>query len=273
MPAPALIAFPPPAVRHNEAQLSSRVRNAPTFQQCRQRVRKRSEGETAQHGVDALGSDRQLLRVHAREEDPPPGPGLCSSTCAAKHGLGQVNTDRQTPSPDGVGGGHERGAGAAGHIDDPSAPGDPYAFNESSAEVTKEVRSDRPVGVCRPVKDTPQRRVVSVHSPMLTRSRPQATATGSCEGSPEARSPHPLRCKDPLLFGGAVGPGRSHWRRANSFPEGAVLTPHALPPTARRGRDRLGPLPRQRAEGPAAACAQDAMPSRDGGAGVLARWV
>jgi hypothetical protein len=171
MPAPTLIAFPPPAVTHNEAQSSSRVRNAPTFPQCRQWIRKRAEGEAADHGVEALGSDPKLLSVHAREQDPRPGPGVLGSTRAAKHGLGQVNTDRQTPSPDGFGGGHKRRAGAAGHIDDPSAPGDPDAINEPSAEVPKEVRSDRPVGGGRPVKDTPHRRFVSLHSPMLTRSR------------------------------------------------------------------------------------------------------
>jgi hypothetical protein len=86
MPAPALIAFPPPAVRHNEPQSSSRVRNAPAFPQSGQWVRKRTKGETADHGVEALGSDRQLLSVHAREEDRP-GPGVRSRIDAAEHRL------------------------------------------------------------------------------------------------------------------------------------------------------------------------------------------
>jgi hypothetical protein len=205
MPAPALIALPPPAVRHNEAQSSSRVRNAPTFHQCRQRVRKRSEGETAQHGVEALGPNRKLLRVHAREEDPRPGPGLRSSTCAAKHGLGQVNTDRQTPSPDGFGGGHERRTGTAGHVDDPSAPGDPDAFNESSAEVTKEVRSARPVGGRRPVEDTPHRRFMSVHRPMLDKIKAAGDGARVLRGLRKPDPRFPLRGSAPVR--GSCRPG------------------------------------------------------------------
>jgi hypothetical protein len=174
MPAPALIAFPPPAVRHNEPQSSSRVCNAPAFPQCRQWVRKRAKGETAHDGVEALGSHRQLLSVHAHEEDRRPGPGVRSRIYAAEHRLRQVNADRQAPSPDGFGGGHEGRAGAAGQIHDTSALGDPDPINKPTAEVTEEVGSHRPIGACRPVEDvSPGRRLVSVHSPILTSSRPR----------------------------------------------------------------------------------------------------
>jgi hypothetical protein len=172
VPAPAFIAFPPPPVRHNEPESTSRARNAPTFHQRRRCVRKRPESETADHGVEGLGPHRKLLSVHAREEDPRHGPRVRCFTCPAKHGLGQVNTDRQTPRSDRLSGGHERRAGTAGHIEDASTPGDPDAINEPAGEVAKDVRSNRPVGLCHSVEDTPHLRLVSAHSPMLTGSRP-----------------------------------------------------------------------------------------------------
>ncbi len=46
----------------------------------------------------------------------------------------------------------------------------------------------------------------------------------------------------------------------------------AMPPTVRRGRDRSRPLLRRRGGGLVAACARDAMRSRDGGAGARAGW-
>jgi hypothetical protein len=50
------------------------------------------------------------------------------------------------------------------------------------------------------------------------------------------------------------------------------LRRHGTPPTARRGRDRSRPPPRQRAEGPAAVCGRDAMRSQAGGAEARAGW-
>ena len=185
MPAPALIAFPPPAIRHNEPQSSSPVRNAPALPQCRQWP------ETSQ------GRNCRPRRRSSRI-----GPPAAERPCT----LGGRRTGRGVP-PDLRGGAwpltgqgrptgpqprrlrrRARGPRRCRRPDPrPVRPGGSRCNQRADGRSDRKVGSHRPVGACRPVKHvSPGRRLVSSHSAILTRSRPRDDGR-RLGGSPRSR--------------------------------------------------------------------------------------